>query len=108
MECMCKYEKEMGALLETVKSHDRAINGNGQPGLRDTVTTLNTTIKELVPVVESLRVAVSGFGTFQKETEVTIRNEEKVKADKQVKKTNVQWIITTGIVLLLYILDRML
>lgn len=107
MEHQCKYEKEMGALLETVKNHEKAINGNGQPGLRDTVTALNTTVKELTPVVESLRVAVSGFNRFQTESEAEIRVEERTKAKSQVKKTNIQWIITTAIMVVLYVVDKL-
>ena len=104
----CIHETEFGRMISMLDQHDKVLNGNGQKGLRDTVTELNLTVKELKPVIADLRTAVSGFGKFQTETEVEIRTDEKNKSNIQLKRVNTQWIITTAIVLIIFIIERVL
>lgn len=104
----CIHETEFGRMITMLDQHDKILNGNGQKGLRDIVTELNLTVKELKPVIDDLRTAVSGFGKFQTETEVDIRANEKQKSNIQLKRVNTQWIITTIIVLILFILEKIL
>ena len=107
-EHSCIHETEFGRMITMLDQHDKVLNGNGQKGLRDIVTELNLTVKELKPVIDDLRTAVSGFGKFQIETEVDIRANEKQKSNIQLKRVNTQWIITTIIVLILFILEKIL
>lgn len=103
----CIHESDFGRMITMLDQHDKAINGNGQKGLKDTVTELNLTVRELKPVIEDLRIAVSGFGKFQREIETEVRTEEKIRAKYQVKKVNKQWLITTILVAVYFLIDKL-
>lgn len=114
-ECKCKYEKDMGALMATVKNHDKVINGNGQKGMVVIVSELNTklntmqdSMEKFSESIEAFRITVSGFNKFQTQVETEVRVEEKQKADGRVKRTNWQWFIGVAIGVIIFLIEKFL
>lgn len=111
----CKYEKEIGVLIETIKRHEKALSGNGQKGLVRLVDELNIKLERdnnerqmLTKLMDDLRTVVSGFNRFQIEAEVQVREEEKVKSEKRIKIKNVQWLIGILAMLIFYAIEKLL
>lgn len=112
-ECRCKHEGEIAVLKVQTEKHKRVLEGNGQKGLTILVTELIVKLEEdrkdrrkLQETVENLKTVVSGFNKFQAEAEKEVEIKERNKAKDQIKKNDIRWIITTAIVIVTYILDK--
>lgn len=63
----CIHEQDWGKVTTQVASHEKEINGNGKPGLRDEVTILSGKIENLSNSVDNLATSVSALMRFENE-----------------------------------------
>lgn len=90
-----------------LKDHDRILKGNGQKGLVQIIPSLASTVENLDETVGALRTAVSGLNKFQDDIVAETKVKAKAEAKRQVRNVNYQWAITTLIVLVMYLLDKL-
>jgi hypothetical protein len=85
----CIRSGEIAVLMERTEKLDKIIDGtDSKPGIRDTVTELNVTVKGLTESTERLSTMISGFHKFQSETIGGIQAAERIKV-------NMRWAIGT-------------
>jgi hypothetical protein len=91
------------------------INGNGQKGLRDNViilsqnvNTLNDKMEEANLQHEKTNEILQGLSNFKISLETTFEEKSRAKAEKEVKKVHVRWLIGTVIVLSLGVISLLI
>lgn len=55
MDHKCNKEAEIAEIYTMVEGLDKVINGNGKPGLRDTVVTLTERVNALIEKMDSTK-----------------------------------------------------
>lgn len=83
----CNQEAKISQIDTKLSTVYKEVMGNGKEGLSKTSIRVEEAVNNLIPGIESLRIAVSGVCKFQIETEAIIRENQK-------HKTNRQWFIT--------------
>lgn len=73
----CNHEGEIATMKAAIERLDKDINGNGKPGMRDTVTEMCTELRNHTIAVESLKTAVSGLAKFETEVKATDRTKDR-------------------------------
>lgn len=96
----CSRAEEIGAIKKSVTNLENIINENGS-GLRDTVTALNISVKELSKNSEAMTTAIHGILKFQNQTIGEIRESER-------NKSNARWAIGLAVVSLISIIAILL
>ena len=66
-EHYCPHAVEIGVLMKQMKEFDKDINGNGKPGLRDTVTEMNVTNNLMAKDLSGIKTSMSVFAKFTTE-----------------------------------------
>lgn len=82
----CEKAVEIAELKVIVKDLSHSINGNGKPGLRDSVTELTTIVKALSEDLKSNTTAVNAVRIMQAE----YKGEQNATA---TDKKNYQWVV---------------
>jgi hypothetical protein len=99
----CERPEEIGEIKASVKRLEKIVEGNGQPGLRDIVTALNTNVDIMNKNIAYLTTVISGILKFQNETEGESKERDR-------NKINFRWAmglaITMFICLIGYIIKK--
>ena len=91
------------------------IKGNGQKGLQENViilsqnvNTLNDKMEEANLQHEKTNEILQGLSNFKISLETTFDEKAKAKAEKEVKKTHLRWLIGTVITLFIFAIGLMI
>lgn len=70
----CTHEEDWGHIKTLVDDLKQDMDGNGKPGLRDSVTKLSVYVNELKDSVDNLKISINGLLKFQIEEETIKKN----------------------------------
>lgn len=96
MSDYCTKEAEISMLITKIKAMEKDIEGNGKPGLRDTVTEMNVTHNLMAKDLGGIKTSMSAFAQFMTEYNAVKNNNNK----KLVIAMTIMTLIFTGISLL--------
>jgi uncharacterized protein YoxC len=115
VENIRELTKTVASLEPIVYSLDHTINGNGQKGLKESVTILNENVKTLSERLEESNKSqketnniLQGLSNFKISLETTFEEKAKAKVEKEIKKTHLRWLVGISISLFIFAIGLMI
>lgn len=103
-----QVEKEVSELKPKVEIMLHTLEGNGQKGIKDVVTTLAVNVSNLTEAIaeskedrDALTNSINELLKFQNNVEASTRVKEKEASSREVRKAHLRWMIGVIITLVL-------